>query len=181
MMSVFEYAEDVNKTVEYILKKAKELNIDVENEDDILSEDDIIILDNAIDDDSEELEDHIEEIADEIIKKEKIETGHSANKVKIKKKTEQSVNVKKELANKKKQMYKNKEKLMSNTPAVDDNVVLYKENMTISDLANALNVNGAEIIKKLFGLGIMATLNNAISFENAEILVLDYNKELERE
>ncbi len=181
MMSVFEYAEDVNKTVEYILKKAKELNIEVDNEEDMLSEDDIIILDNAIDDDSEELEDHIEEIADEIIKKEKIETGHSANKVKIKKKTEQSVNVKKELANKKKQMYKNKEKLMSNTPAVDDNVVLYKENMTISDLANALNVNGAEIIKKLFGLGIMATLNNAISFENAEILVLDYNKELKRE
>lgn len=181
MMSVFEYAEDVNKTVEYILKKAKELNIEVDNEEDMLSEDDIIILDNAIDDDSDELEDHIEEIADEIIKKEKIETGHSANKVKIKKKTEQSLNVKKELANKKKQMYKNKEKLMSNTPAVDDNVVLYKENMTISDLANALNVNGAEIIKKLFGLGIMATLNNAISFENAEILVLDYNKELKRE
>ena len=181
MMSVFEYAEDVNKTVEYILKKAKELNIEVYNEEDILSEDDIIILDNAIDDDGEELDNHIEEIADEIIKKEKIETGHSANKVKIKKKTEQTVNVKKELANKKKQMYKNKEKLMSNTPAVDDNVVLYKENMTISDLANALNINGAEIIKKLFSLGIMATLNNAISFENAEILVLDYNKELKRE
>lgn len=181
MMSIFEYAEDVNKSVEYILKKAKDLNIEVFEEEDMLSEDDIVILDNAIDDDSEELDDHIEEIADEIIKKEKIETGHSANKVKIKKKTEQPVNMKKELANKKKQMYKNKEKLISNTPSVDDNVVLYKENMTINDLANALNVNGAEIIKKLFGLGVMATLNNAISFENAEILVLDYNKELKRE
>ena len=181
MMSVFEYAEDVNKTVDYILKKAIELGIGVNSDDDMLSEDDIIMLDNAIDDDSEELEDHIEEIADEIIKKEKIETGHATNKVKIKKKNEQMVNSKKELANKKKQMYKNKEKLMSNTPAVDDNIVLYKDNMTISDLANALNVNGAEIIKKLFNLGIMATLNNAISFENAEILVLDYNKELKKE
>ena len=181
MMSVFEYAEDVNKTVDYILKKAKELNIQVSDEEDLLSEDDIVMLDNSIDDDSEELDDHIEEIADEIIKKEKIETGHATNKVKIKKKNEQPVNLKKELANKKKQMYKNKEKLISNTPSVDDNVVLYKENMTINDLANALNVSGAEIIKKLFGLGIMATLNNAISFENAEILVLDYNKELKRE
>lgn len=181
MMSVFEYAEDVNKTVDYIFKKAAELGINVNSDDDMLSEDDIIMLDNAIDDDSEELEDHIEEIADEIIKKEKIETGHSANKVKIKKKNEQTINSKKELANKKKQMYKNKEKLMSNTPSVDDNIILYKENMTISDLANALNVNGAEIIKKLFNLGIMATLNNAISFENAEILVLDYNKELKKE
>ena len=181
MMSVFEYAEDVNKTVDYILKKAKELNIQVSDEEDLLSEDDIVMLDNSIDDDSEELDDHIEEIADEIIKKEKIETGHATNKVKIKKKNEQPVNLKKELANKKKQMYKNKERLISNTPSVDDNVVLYKENMTINDLANALNVSGAEIIKKLFGLGIMATLNNAISFENAEILVLDYNKELKRE
>ena len=181
MMSVFEYAEDVNKTVDYILKKAKELNIQVSDEEDLLSEDDIVMLDNSIDDDSEELDDHIEEIADEIIKKEKIETGRATNKVKIKKKNEQPVNLKKELANKKKQMYKNKERLISNTPSVDDNVVLYKENMTINDLANALNVSGAEIIKKLFGLGIMATLNNAISFENAEILVLDYNKELKRE
>lgn len=181
MMSVFEYAEDVNKTVDYIFKKAAELGINVNSDDDMLSEDDIIMLDNAIDDDSEELENHIEEIADEIIKKEKIETGHAANKVKIKKKNEQTINSKKELANKKKQMYKNKEKLMSNTPSVDDNIILYKENMTISDLANALNVNGAEIIKKLFNLGIMATLNNAISFENAEILVLDYNKELKKE
>lgn len=181
MMSVFEYAEDVNKTVDYILKKAVELGINVNGEDDMLSEDDIIMLDNDIDDDSEELEDHIEEIADEIIKKEKIETGHATNKVKIKKKNEQTINSKKELANKKKQMYKNKEKLMSNTPSVDDNIVLYKDNMTISDLANALNVSGAEIIKKLFNLGIMATLNNAISFENAEILVLDYNKELKKE
>ena len=181
MMSVFEYAEDVNKTVDYILKKAKELNIQVSDEEDLLSEDDIVMLDNSIDDDSEELDDHIEEIADEIIKKEKIETGRATNKVKIKKKNEQPVNLKKELANKKKQMYKNKERLISNTPSVDDNVVLYKENMTINDLANALNVSGAEIIKKLFGLGIMATLNNAISFENAEILVLDYNKELKWE
>ena len=181
MMSVFEYAEDVNKTVEYILKRANELGINVTDEEDLLSEDDIVMLDNNIEEDTEALDDHIEEIADEIIKKEKIETGHSANKVKIKKKTESTVNLKKELATKKKEMYKNKEKLMSNAPSINDNVVLYKENMTISELADALNVNGAEIIKKLFGLGIMATLNNSISFENAEILVLDYNKELKRE
>ena len=41
MMSVLEYAEDVNKTVEAILKKCKELNIKVNAKDDMLSEDDI--------------------------------------------------------------------------------------------------------------------------------------------
>ena len=68
---------------------------------------------------------------------------------------------------------------MTNTTS--DNVVLYKENMTIGELANAIGVNSSELVKKLFSLGIMATINNAISFENAEILVLEYNKELKRE
>ena len=36
MMSVFEYAEDVNKTVSEILNLCKKLNISVNNEDDIL-------------------------------------------------------------------------------------------------------------------------------------------------
>ena len=76
-------------------------------------------------------------------------------------------------------MYKNKTKLMTNK--TNDNVVLYKENMTIGELANELGVNSSELVKKLFSLGIMATINNAISFENAEILVLEYNKELKRE
>lgn len=76
-------------------------------------------------------------------------------------------------------MYKNKNKLMTNK-GTNDKVVLYKENMTISELANEIGVNGAELVKKLFNLGMMATLNNSISFENAEILVLDYNKELKR-
>ncbi|NTW91796.1 MAG: translation initiation factor IF-2, partial [Erysipelotrichaceae bacterium] len=83
--------------------------------------------------------------------------------------------------NKKKALYKSKEKLISNAPSNNQNIVLYKENMTIAELATALNVSSSELIKKLFSLGVMATLNNGISFENAEILVLEYNKELKKE
>ena len=78
-------------------------------------------------------------------------------------------------------MYKNKERLQSNTNSTNSNIVLYTENMTIGELANRIGVSGAELIKKLFMLGTMATINNSISFENAEILVLDYGKELKRE
>ena len=101
--------------------------------------------------------------------------------MRIKKKTVQVKSNKKDFAKKKKEMYKNKEKLVSNTPNTGENVVLYRENMTIGMLASALDVLSAELIKKLFQLGIMATVNQSISFENAEILVLDYNKELKRE
>ena len=77
-------------------------------------------------------------------------------------------------------MYKNKEKLMSNA-SVSEKVVLYKENMTVGELAKELNVTSGELVKKLFNLGVMATINMPISFENAEILVIDYDKELKKD
>lgn len=179
MMSVQEYANDVNKSVEEILKKCVELGIDVKSADDELDEDAIIELDNATYSEEEALDD----LAEQIIENKNIEVDSTIKKEKLKKKKEFSKvnNNKKELAAKKKEMYKNKEKLQSNTNSVNSNVVLYTENMTIGELANRLDVSGAELIKKLFMLGIMATINNSISFENAEILVLDYGKELKKE
>lgn len=167
MMSVKDYALDVNKTVNEILNKCHELGLAVNNEDDLLDEDMIVELDNATYD--ENYDDLDETNESEPIKK--------VVPIKQKKKSDSS---KKDLARRKKQMYKSKEKLISNAPVNDDNVILYKENMTVAELAKSLNVNGSELVKKLFSLGIMATLNNAISFENAEILVIDYKKTLKR-
>lgn len=179
MMSVLEYAQDVNKSVNEILKECRELGINVNGEDDLLSEDDIIELDsfvdNIVDDEA------VEELVNDIKIKE-TDLDNSIPVQKLKKKatqTSQKVN-KKELANKKKEMYKNKEKLKSNDNK-NENVVLYTENMTVSDLANRLGVASVELVKKLFSLGIMATANNSIDFDNASILVLEYNKELKKE
>ena len=171
MMSVLEYAEDVNKTVEAILKKCKELNIKVNAKDDMLSEDDIVMLDNLLD----EIED-IEELEEE----ERLVVESEKSKPKKVKKVEIKTN-KKDFLNKKKEMYKNKEKLISNNPLSDSKIVVYKENMTINELAKALNVPAAELIKKLFSLGILATINSRLSFDQAEILAVDYNKELKTE
>lgn len=179
MMSVKEYATDVNKTVVAILKKCKELGVAAFSEEDILNEEDIIELDNSLEEivDDEE----IDQLASDAAEAQKIELDHVVRKEKVVKKDVRSKNGNKELANKKKEMYKNKEKLMSNAPSTDENVVLYKDNMTVSELAERLNVAGAELVKKLFMLGMMATVNNSVTFENAEILANDYNKELKRE
>ena len=179
MMSVLEYALDINKTVEEVLKKCKELSIDARVEDDLLNDEDITILDGyfANEDETEEIDDIVEEIVDN----KKINVDNTISKQKLKKKSEVVKNVKKDLSIQKKEMYKNKEKLQSNKNTSDENIVLYKENMTIGDLATNLGINGAELIKKLFNLGVMATINQTISFENAEILVLEYGKELKRE
>ena len=45
-------------------------------------------------------------------------------------------------------------------------------------LAKELNVNPTEIIKKLMNLGIMASLNNSLSYDDVEMIVIDYDKTL---
>ena len=80
---------------------------------------------------------------------------------------------------KRKDMYKHKEKLMTNV--AEDNVVLYKEGMSVQALADALGVSGTELIKKIMGLGLMLSLSNAIDYETASVIVLDYNKTLKKE
>ena len=72
-------------------------------------------------------------------------------------------------------MYKSKTKLKTNEET-DDNVAIYKEGMTVSDFALALNVNLPDLIKKLMSLGLMLNQNQEIDFENAEIIALDYKK-----
>ena len=53
--------------------------------------------------------------------------------------------------------------------------------MTVNDLADTLGVPSSQIIMKLMGLGIMVTANNTLSFDNAELLAIDYNKTVKKE
>ena len=161
MMTVLEYAQDMNKTVDDVIKKCREFGISANNEDDLLDDEAITELDACFQNEAiEELEDRAEEMAEAT----KINVDNVVKKEKVKKQKE--IPNKKDFLNKKKEMYKNKNKLMTNKN-VGEKVVLYKENMTISELANAIGVSGTELVKKLFNLGMMATLNNSIIFENA--------------
>nr|MCM1371236.1 translation initiation factor IF-2 [Clostridium sp.]MCM1444622.1 translation initiation factor IF-2 [Candidatus Amulumruptor caecigallinarius] len=187
MMSVSEYAIDMNKSEQEILEACLSLSINAKSVEDLLSDEDITILDNYFgssdnknEDDIDIEDEDIEDIVEEIKETKKIDVDNSVSKQKLKKKNDLNKN-KKDFALKKKEMYKNKEKLISNTPISDNTVVLYKENMTIGELAKELGVTASELVKKLFSSGLMVTINTPISYENAEILVLDYEKTLKRE
>ena len=182
-MTVSEYAKDVNLSVAEVLKKCKELGIKVNNANDLLNDDDIIMLDNTInlistdDEITFEEEDDIDDKVDEILTSSSFDKNMKESKSiqKLKKKD----NSKNEFNILKKEMYKHKNKLMSNK--TDENIVLYKNDMTVGELANVLNVGGTDIIKKLMSLGLMVNINQTIDFENAEIIALDYGKTLKRE
>lgn len=184
-MTVKEYAQDVNLTPAEILKKCQELGIEVNDSTDLLSDDDIIILDNAInlistnDDVTYEEADEIDDVIESIMESNSIEKQMDTHTKKQKLKKQKTLDNNKDFNNLKKAMYKHKEKLKTNE--VNEDIVLYKEGMTVSELAESLSISGAEIIKKLMGLGLMVSLNQKIDFENAEIVVLDYNKVLKKE
>jgi len=181
MMNVKEYARDVEKEIKVILDMCKKLNINCNNEDDLLSEEDIILLDNELSNEEEEETETEEEIIEEEFDK-NLEVGSLKDKAatKMKKKVVSKSNDNAKYLKSKKEMYRHKKKLATNE-ADDSNVILYKEGMSVKDLADALKVASSEIIKKLFDLGIMTNLNQSLDFQTAEIIVVDYNKELKKE
>ena len=186
MMTVKEYANDTNHSIAEILKKCNELGIKVQSGDDDLTEDDIIILDNTInlistaEETDYEDEDAMDEVVEDLVEANNLDKTFTPDnkKQKLKKKS-QLQNSKDEYMSKRKDMYKHKEKLMTN--ATEDNVILYKEGMSVQALADALGVSGTEIIKKVMGLGLMLSLSNVIDYETASVIVLDYNKNLKKE
>ena len=184
MMSLKEYAVDVDKTLEDIIKLCEKLEIKAKKEDDMLTEEDIILLDNALVSDNEKLEDEtfLEEVVDddELEKDLRIDPTISESTKKMKRQPVSKKNDNKEYLKAKKNLYKHKEKLKTNKDSLDK-IIVYKEGMTVKDIADLLGENPAVLIKKLFDLGAMANLNQALDFQAAELLVLDYGKELKKE
>ena len=198
MMSLLDYAIDVNLDIEKIKKICDELGISYTDDETLLSETNIIELDNYIsnmnneDEEQEEISEELSEYLEDAKDYDKavemannkgynLDNTKSFEKVKSKQKRTQDSKKTSQFQTEKKNMYKHKEKLQSNAQEVQDNVILYKEGMTVAEIAEALGVSGTELIKKLIGLGIMVNLNQNIDFETTEVLVSDYDKVLKRE
>ncbi|MBO5414367.1 MAG: translation initiation factor IF-2 [Bacilli bacterium] len=193
MMNLIDYATDVGLDIEKIKSLCDKIGISYENEESLLTEDDIILLDNEIQDQEDYIEDdnqdeesqYEEEVmdkAEELASLTNIDLDNQERFEKVKNKAVKKQEAKNNnFMKERKKIYKHREKLQSNEAKQDENVVLYKEGMTLAEIAEVLNVSGTELIKKVMGLGIMASLNQSVDFETAEVLVLDYGKELKRE
>ncbi len=60
-----------------------------------------------------------------------------------------------------------------------EQVIQLKNKLTVKELAEIMNKNASEIITKLIGLGIMATINQEIDYETAELIAADFGIEVE--
>ena len=198
MMSIEDYAQDVGKTVEEIFSLCDKLGIAYKDSNTMLDDTAIILLDNKIQEEENEPEvsvtedayeeeiykdEEAEEVAEELAYNTKIDLDNTESFTKVKKNNQpkKTENNKKDFLKERKKLYKHREKLQSNEATQDDNVVLYKEGMTVTELANLLEVAPVELVKKLMGLGVMAGVNQSVDFDSAEVIVSEYDKVLKKE
>ena len=195
MMTLEDYALDVDKSVEEIMALCDKVGISYDDKDSLLDDISITLLDNELQDqedyiegdieDLEEkrLEEEVEDKAEELAQDTKIDMDNetSFTKVKQNKQAKKTENNNKDFLKERKKMYKNKEKLQSNETVQDENVILYKDGMTVTDLANLLEVAPVELVKKLMGLGVMASVNQSLDYDTVEIIATDFNKNVKKE
>ena len=59
--------------------------------------------------------------------------------------------------------------------------IVYEEGITVSELAEKLNKNSSDIIKLLFMLGKMVTINTNLDDETIQLICMEYNVEVTKE
>lgn len=163
---VYEYAKKHNVSSKDIITKLKEMNIEVSNHMTMLDDEVVNNLDNQYNNGTEK-----SSVADEFEVEEKV------------------VRSKKNSNNKKKKKGKgNEDKRQENfagrqqTPAVETpDKITFSGSLTVSELAKKLGKEPSELIKKLFMLGIMATINQDLDKDTIELLASDYGIEVEEE
>lgn len=68
---------------------------------------------------------------------------------------------------------------MANQRIVIEHAVLTSENTPIKVFSEKIGKTATEIIKRLFDMGIVATINDSITFDQAEMVAIEYNITLE--
>ena len=64
-------------------------------------------------------------------------------------------------------------------PVVIEKAVMTTETITVKDLSEKIGKPAAEIIKKLFKMGVLATINQDLDYDTCALVAADYNIELE--
>ena len=195
-MTLEDYANDVGISIEEIKALCDKVGIHYEDENTLLDDISITLLDNELQNEDSgeenteevlerELEEEVEDRAEELAFSTKFDFDNEQNFTKVKQ-NRQSQKIEKESPKKdflkeRKKMYKHREKLQSNEVIQDENVILYKEGMTVSELATLLEIAPVELVKKLMGLGVMAGINQSIDYDSAEVIASEYEKVLKKE
>lgn len=160
---VHEYAKKHNISSKDLMTKLKEMNIEVSNHMTMLDDEVVNKLDN-------EYQTEKPSVADEFEVEEKVvRSKKNSNKKK-----------KKGKGNEDKRQENFAGRQQTQTVETPDKIT-FSGSLTVGDLAKKLGKEPSEIIKKLFMLGIMATINQDLDKDTIELIANDYGIEVEEE
>ncbi len=63
-------------------------------------------------------------------------------------------------------------------PEIKKEIIEINRNMTVGELAKHLEIKPNELIKKLMGMGVLASINQPLNDEATQIMAAEYNKEV---
>ncbi|MFD1360375.1 translation initiation factor IF-2 [Lentibacillus salinarum] len=197
-MRIYEYAKQNNTTSKEVIQHLKNLNYDIKNHMSTVSIETIVELDkkfapkqsdnNPKSRKNEPKQNQSNQTQNQAQqpKKDKPNNkpngqgqgqqrkGHNQNKNRRHK--NQNKNRQQHSASKSQQQ-KHRQKPAKETPAK----ITYSETLTVSDLAEKLNKDASEIIKKLMSLGVMANKNQDLDDDTVELLCDEFGVEVEKE
>ncbi|MBG9205375.1 translation initiation factor IF-2 [Mammaliicoccus sciuri] len=175
---IYEYAKEIDVKSKAIIDELKKNNIEVSNHMQALEENDIKILDKAFK-------------KQDSAKKEQTTTHANTNKSNNNKQNNKQNNKpnhqQKNQKNQKNKKQNNKkqhnQQQQQPKPEVKEtpSLITYEEGITVGELADKINKDASEIIKKLFLLGVVANINQALDTETVELICADYDIEAELE
>ncbi|MUK89873.1 translation initiation factor IF-2 [Ornithinibacillus sp. L9] len=193
-MRVYEYAKQNNTSSKDVINYLKEINVEVSNHMSTISDDVISKLDGkfgtAKRSESKGNSSKKEENKNTNQNKKSVQSGSNHNKDHKgkpnkkgnhqqgqKNKPQNKDKNKKQKGNRNKQAYQSQQPVVKETPKE----IKYSGTLTVSELAEKLNKEASEIIKKLMFLGVMATKNQDLDDDAIELICSEFDVEVEKE
>lgn len=199
-MRVYEYAKKYNVSSKDVIGKLKQLNIEVSNHMATIEDDAVTKLDSMYKGDSGSQKSSQKDSkanaskTEEAPNKEKVKSAPKSREGKKHEQQHQSKEKKvfnnnnnnnKNKNNKQNRQNKNfKQAPQQQQPAKKKELpskITFSESLTVSELAKKLHKEPSEIIKKLFMLGVMATINQELDKESIELIAGEYGVDVEEE
>jgi translation initiation factor IF-2 len=200
-MRVYEYAKKYNVSSKDVIGKLKQLNIEVSNHMATIEDDAVTKLDAMYKGDSGSQKPSQKDSkanaskTEEAPNKEKVKSAPKSREGKKHEQQHQSKEKKvfnnnnnnnnKNKNNKQNRQNKNfKQAPQQQQPAKKKELpskITFSESLTVSELAKKLHKEPSEIIKKLFMLGVMATINQELDKDSIELIAGEYGVEVEEE
>lgn len=172
---IYEYAKELNVKSKEIIDELKKMDVEVSNHMQALEDDQIKMLNKKFK--SSKNEENKKQNTQNNHQKQQNKKDNNQNKSNSKKKNNKN--------SKNNKNNKNNKKGKNNKPAAEPkeipSKITYEEGITVGELADKLNIESSDIIKKLFLLGIVANINQSLDEETLELIADDYGVEIEKE